>query len=99
METETPETPAFANIADLLSKWEIRPKITKHPPVHTCEEADKYVSEPEFGIKSVILKTKTAGLVVCVVPGDCRLDMVAIKKLTDGKSASFAKTETACTAA
>lgn len=86
---------SFQSINTILKNNLIQPEIYVHAPVLTCEEADRYTPEPEYGLKSLLLKSKKQGIFCAVLEWNARLDMNAIKTLFDDKRISFVSNEEA----
>lgn len=90
----------FNKILSLLTTKKILYKVTEHTPVFTSEEAAKIRGvAAEFGAKALVLKAETL-TVLCVVPGDKKLDSKKVKSLLGSKSLRFAtegEVEVLCT--
>lgn len=87
-------TVARNNIDAILADAGVLVEKIEHPPVFTCEEADKYTPNPTEGIKTLLAKTKSSAWLACVLRGNQRLDFKAIQKIT-GEKAKFATQEEA----
>ena len=87
--------PTVALIRDLLDTAGAPYKTFEHEPVRTSAEAAKL--RPEYslrqGAKALVVKTKSKGFVMLVVPGDRRFNESKVKKALEIKEIRFA-TET-----
>lgn len=88
-------TQSYLNINTILAQYSVIPKIISHPPVFTCEEADRYTPNPECGIKTLLLKTASGKYIACVITGRDRLDLDVIKMIVNTKKLSFIPPELA----
>jgi len=91
--TDRSEAPILERIVDLLERHQVSFEQRSHEPVYTSADAARVRGEPlHSGAKALVVKTE-AGFVLLVLPGDCKLDSKASKKLTGGKSLRFATRE------
>jgi len=91
--TDHSGAPILERIADLLERHEVSFEQRSHEPVYTSADAARVRGEPlHSGAKALVVKTE-GGFVLLVLPGDCKLDSKASKKLTGSKSLRFATRE------
>ncbi|MCT7656078.1 hypothetical protein MBH78_18565 [Oceanimonas sp. NS1] len=49
-----------------LADWHITPPLIEHPPLHTCDDADRLlVDRPGTRLKTCFCGTTTAGVMPC----------------------------------
>jgi Ala-tRNA(Pro) deacylase len=91
--TDRSEAPILKRIAELLERHQVSFEQRSHEAVYTSADAARVRGEPlHSGAKALIVKTES-GFVLLVLPGDCKLDSKASKKLTGSKSLRFATRE------
>ena len=87
------ETTVLERIVDLLERHQVSFDRTSHEAVYTSADAARVRGESlHSGGKALVVKTDT-GFVLLVLPGDCKLDSTATKKLAGSKSLRFATRE------
>lgn len=89
----------YDRIIGLLDKVEADYEIIDHVPEGRTDVASELRGNPlQAAAKAMVLKVKRHSgpcYVLAVVPGDRRVDMDQVARLTGGRSASFAKPEIA----
>lgn len=91
--------PVVAQIRNLLEENKIPYKFFEHEAVRTSEEAQAL--RPEYklcqGAKAIILRCKISGgerkFIMCILPGDMKLDADKVKLVVGAKGVSFATKE------
>ncbi|MBI2630490.1 prolyl-tRNA synthetase associated domain-containing protein [Candidatus Pacearchaeota archaeon] len=70
-------------VQNYLSSLEISFQLFEHPPVYTCEEADKYCKDVRgIKCKNLFLKgAKTGSFYLAIISADKKLDLKKISKL------------------
>jgi Ala-tRNA(Pro) deacylase len=76
-----------------LKSKNIKYILHEHPPVYTCEEADKHCGHiPGLACKNLLLKGKKSGRYFLVVlPAEKKADLKKIGEIVDDKKISLAK--------
>ncbi len=93
--------PVVTKIRSILEERNITYRFFEHEAVRTSEEA--HALRPEYklaqGAKALIIKCKIPNaerkFIMCVIPGDARLDSEKVKALVSAKSITFATKEEA----
>ncbi|HUW84307.1 MAG TPA: YbaK/EbsC family protein [Phycisphaerae bacterium] len=87
------ETTVPGRIVDLLERHQVLFDRSSHRPVYTSADAAEVRGESlHSGAKALLVKTDS-GFVLLVLPGDCKLDSKATKRLAGSKSLRFATRE------
>ena len=83
----------FQKIIETLDKEKVDYEIKEHPPTPTSEDSAKHRKEPlSIGAKALILKSNDV-YIMCVVPGNKKLDSRKVKDILKIKKLKFATTE------
>ena len=91
--TNRSEAPILKRIVDLLERHQVTFEQCSHEAVYTSADTARVRGEPlHSGAKALVVKTESR-FVLLVLPGDCKLDSKASKKLTGSKSLRFAARE------
>lgn len=82
-------------VFNFFKKNKIQYKIHEHPPVFTCEEAEKYIyGIPGIHAKNLVLLDKKKDRIFMVtLEGEKRLDLKWFRKFVKATKLSFAKEE------
>jgi Ala-tRNA(Pro) deacylase len=83
----------FDEIISLLDKHGIKYEVTEHEPVYTSEDAARIRGEDiRTGAKALIFKTDD-NFILCIIPGDKRIDMKKLREITHCKDIRMATPE------
>ena len=83
----------FESVKRLLDESGLRYEISEHEPVYTSEDAARIRGEDiRTGAKALIFKSKDS-FVLCIVPGDRKIDMKKLKAITRCKDVRMATPE------
>ena len=84
----------FEAIKNFLNSNNVKYKLFEHKKVHTSDEAAsvRNVSLSQ-GMKSLILIAKEKGFVLCLVPGDRKIELKVLRKILNTKDIRLADHE------
>jgi len=83
----------FIEIKRLLEKHECDYSVSDHEPASTSADAARVRNTPiEQGAKAIVLRSEGRFL-MCVLPGNKKIDLKKIKAILDSKSVSLAASE------
>ena len=84
----------FEAIKNFLNSNKVNYKLFEHKQVKTSEEAASVRNVPlSQGMKSLILIAKEKGFVLCLVPGNRKIELKALRKILDAKDIRLADHE------
>ena len=96
MTISTGLAPTYARLLSLLDDHEIRYRVIDHSPEGHTETASTLRGHPlPQAAKSMVIKVLVERFALCVVPGDARVDLDAVRRLYGGTRATLAPAETA----
>lgn len=84
----------FEDIKKFLDSKEVKYGLLEHKQVKTSEEAASVRNVPlSQGMKSLILIAKEKGFVLCLVPGNRKIELKALRKILNAKDIRLADHE------
>ncbi|MBI4159283.1 hypothetical protein HY500_03420 [Candidatus Woesearchaeota archaeon] len=84
----------FEDIKKFLDSKEVKYELLEHKQVKTSEEAASVRNVPlSQGMKSLILIAKEKGFVLCLVPGNRKIELKALRKILNAKDIRLADHE------
>ncbi|MBI2106845.1 hypothetical protein HYT57_02565 [Candidatus Woesearchaeota archaeon] len=84
----------FEAIKSFLNSNKVKYKLFEHKQVKTSEEAASVRNVPlSQGMKSLILIAKEKGFVLCLVPGNRRIELKILRKILNAKDIRLADHE------
>ncbi len=82
------------DVKQFLDNKKIDYILHKHPPVMTCEEAEKHCTEiPGLSCKNLFMKDKKSNYFLVILPASQRLDLKLLTFITRSKKIVFANDE------
>jgi Ala-tRNA(Pro) deacylase len=84
----------FGQIIEILKKHNLDYKVLEHEKVISAQDAAKVRgTNINEAAKAIVLQAKTGEIVMCVVPGDKRIDLNKLKKMLGFKKMALANPE------